>query len=180
MVDKEQEINMPSLVLVGYATKYGSTREVAEAVAAVLRDGELEVDVKPIKEVRSLTAYKAVMLGAPLYMFHWHKDALRFLSRFRSELAERPVAIFCLGPTHDPFEEIEWKEARSQLDKDLVRFSWLKPVAIKMFGGKYDPGKLKFPLNLFAGQTPASDLRDWNEIRAWAKDLTKNLGLLIR
>jgi len=40
-----------------------------------------------------------------------------------------------------------------------------------MFCGKYDPAKLRFPINLFAGNVPASDLRDWTVIRAWAADL---------
>jgi menaquinone-dependent protoporphyrinogen oxidase len=40
-----------------------------------------------------------------------------------------------------------------------------------MFGGKYDPAKLRFPVNLLAGKEPASDLRDWTAIRAWAADL---------
>jgi len=40
-----------------------------------------------------------------------------------------------------------------------------------VFGGKYDPAYLRFPINLLAGKEPASDLRDWNAIRAWAADL---------
>ena len=35
---------MSSLVLAGYATRYGSTQEVAEAVAATLRECGLEVN----------------------------------------------------------------------------------------------------------------------------------------
>jgi len=95
---------MPSLVLVGYATRYGSTQEVAEAVAAALREGGLEVDIRLLREVRTLAGYSAVVLGAPLFMFRWHKDALRFLSRHREALLERPVAIFALGPVHDPYD----------------------------------------------------------------------------
>jgi menaquinone-dependent protoporphyrinogen oxidase len=44
-----------------------------------------------------------------------------------------------------------------------------------MFGGKYDPAKLRFPINLLAGKEPASDLRDWTAIRAWASDLAAKL-----
>ena len=162
---------MSSLVLVGYATRYGSTQEVAEAVAATLRECGLTVDIQPMRKVRTLEGYRGVVLGAPLFMFHWHKDALRFLSRHRKALTERPVAVFALGPTHEPHDEEEWKDSCAQLDKELAKFPWLTPVALKMFGGKYDPAKLRFPINLLAGKEPASDLRDGTAIRAWAADL---------
>ena len=71
---------MSASILVAYATRYGSTQEVAEAVAETLRDRGLEVDIGPMRDVRALDQYHAVVLGAPLYMFHWHKDALHFLS----------------------------------------------------------------------------------------------------
>jgi len=163
---------MPSLVLVGYATRYGSTREVAEAVAATLRECGLEVDIQPLGKVRTLAGYSAVVLGAPLFMFRWHKDALRFLSRHCEALTERPVAVFALGPTHDdPYDEKEWQDSRAQLDKELAKFPWFKPAALEMFGGKYDPAYLRFPINMLAGKEPASDLRNWTVIRAWAADL---------
>ena len=166
---------MSTSVLVGYATGYGSTQEVAEAVAATLRDCGLVVVIQPVGEVRSVTRYSAVVLGAPLFMFHWHKDALRFLSRHREALTKRPVALFALGPVHDPHDEKEWQDSWTQLENELDKFPWLTPVAIEMFGGKYDPDKLRFPLKMFAGKEPASDVRDWAAIRAWASDLAAKL-----
>lgn len=168
---------MSSLVLVGYATRYGSTQEVAEAVAATLRACGLEVNIQPMRPVRTLAGYGAVVLGAPLFMFCWHKDALRFLSRHHEALTEQPVAIFALGPTHDPYDEKAWPDSCAQLDKELSKFPWLTPVALKMFGGKYDPAKLRFPINLLAGKELASDLRDWTAIRAWAADLKPILAV---
>ena len=35
---------------------------------------------------------------------------------------------------------------------------------------------LRFPLKIFAGQEPASDLRDWTAIRLWAESLLPRLG----
>ena len=89
---------MSASVLVGYATRYGSTQEVAEAVAATLRERGLEVDIQPIRNVRTLDQYRAVVLGAPLYMFHWHKDALQFLARHRAALTASASGHFRAWP----------------------------------------------------------------------------------
>ena len=166
---------MSASVLVAHATRYGSTQEVAEAVASTLRERGLEVDFQPMRNVRTLDQYRAVVLGAPLYMFHWHKDALHFLARHREALTQRPVAIFALGPFHN--EEKEFQEVRGQLDKELAKFPWLKPAAIAIFGGKFDPEKLTFPHNLLPAlkNMPASDIRDWTAIRAWASTLATSL-----
>jgi menaquinone-dependent protoporphyrinogen oxidase len=163
---------MSDSVLVAYTTSYGSTQEVAEVVAATLRECGLEVDLRPIRKVRTLAGYRAVVLGAPLYMFHWHKDARRFLARHRQALPDRPVAIFALGP-FTTGDEKEWQGAREQLDKELAKFPWLTPIALEIFGGKFDPAKLRFPYNLIPvlKKMPAIDLRDWTAIRAWVSTL---------
>ena len=166
---------MSTSVLVAYATRHGSTQEVAEAVAETLRDSGLAVDIQPVGGVRTLAGYRAVVLGAPLYMYRWHKDARRFLSRQREALSERPVADFALGPVHDPYDEEEWQDSWSQLNKELAKYPWFRPVALEMFGGKFDPDKLRFPINVMAGQEPATDIRDWATIRAWASDLAADL-----
>lgn len=167
---------MQTRVLVAYASKYGSTQEVAEAIAETLRENNLIVDLEPTRKVKSLEEYAAVVLGAPLYMVHWHKDAHKFLSWHREALTKLPVAVFALGPLND--EEEEWKEVRAQFDKELAKFSWLRPVDSEIFGGKFDPEKLHFPDNLIARlpasplhNMPASDIRDWKAIRAWASSL---------
>ncbi len=168
-------------ILVTYATRYGSTQEVAETVAATLRECGLGVEIQPMRKVRTLEGYRTVVLGAPIYIGSLHKDAQRFLSQHREALAERPpegirVAIFALGPTHK--DEKEWQGSRAQLDKELAKFPWLSPVALEMFGGKYDPAKLRFPDNLIAAlpaspshDMPASDVRDFAVIRVWASNL---------
>ena len=167
---------MANLILVTFSTIYGSTREVAEQVAATLREQGLAVDLQPIKQVRSLDQYRAVVLGAPLYMFHWHNDALNFLSKHRTAFAQKPLAIFALGPLNNV--EKEFQEARAMLDKELAKFTWLTPVAIEVFGGKMEPAKFRFPHNLIPAMNkmPASDIRDWAAIRTWASNLPTKLG----
>ncbi|MGE5261753.1 MAG: flavodoxin domain-containing protein [Acidobacteriota bacterium] len=162
---------MSDSILVAFSTIYGSTQEVAERIAATLREKGAAVDLQPTKQVRSLDKYSAVVLGAPLYMFHWHKDALNFLSRHRTVLAQKPLAIFALGPLNNV--EKEFQEARAMLDKELAKFPWLAPVAIEIVGGKLEPAKFRFPHNLIPvmRKMPASDIRDWAAIRDWANNL---------
>ncbi len=162
---------MSKKILVAFATSYGSTREVAEAVAATLRDRGLDVGLRPARDVRTLEEYDAVVLGAPLAMHRWHKDAHRFLSRQRKSLAGIPVAVFALGPVHDPHDEKEWEDSRAQFDKELAKAAWLEPAAVELFGGRFDPELLRFPVNKLAGSEPASDIRDWEAIRGWAAGL---------
>jgi menaquinone-dependent protoporphyrinogen oxidase len=175
-----KETAMSASILVTYATRYGSTQEVAESVAATLRENGLEVELQPMRKVHTLAGYRAVVMGAPIYFGSLHKDAQRFLSQHRQALSERPVAVFVLGPTRD--DEKERQGVRAQLDQELAKYPWLTPVALELFGGKYDPAKLRFPDNLIASlpaspshNAPASDVRDWAAIRAWASNLAAKL-----
>jgi len=167
---------MTASVLVAYATRYGSTKEVAEAIAATLWENGLTVDIQPLHDVKSLKDICGVVMGAPLQMFRWHKDATGFLNRFRKELCEIPVAVFALGPFHD--EESEWTEVRKELDKELANFPWFSPVSVNIVGAKYDPSALGFPFNLLPAmkQIPSIDIRDWDAIRAWARELCDCMG----
>ena len=167
---------MSNPVLVAYATRYGSTQEVADKIAATLRQSGLTVEVHPAKQVRTLDGYRAVVLGAPLYMSDWLKEARNFLSRHRPILMTLPVALFALGPTED--KEKDWTETRKQFDKVLSQFPWLTPVAAELFGGRFDPSRLTFPYNLIPGlkRMSVSDIRDWDAIGVWANGLVEKLG----
>jgi menaquinone-dependent protoporphyrinogen oxidase len=158
-------------ILLAYATRYGSTQQVAETIAAALRQAGLAVDLQPMQEVKSLDRYDAVVLGAAIYNARWHPDAHRFLSQHQESLGRRPVAIFALGPlTRDAGA---MRRSRHQLDVELKKYPWLKPVALEMFVGKYDPTKPG--LGFLERLMPASDRRDWDAVRAWAIALPTEL-----
>jgi menaquinone-dependent protoporphyrinogen oxidase len=170
---KGRFVQMEEKVLVAYVSTHGSTQEVAEVIASTLRDQGLAVEVQPARKVRTLAGYRAVVLGAPLYMFHLHRDARHFLSRYRVDLTGGlPLAIFAGGPTGKGDEE-EWQMVRKQLADDLAKFTWLKPAAVEVIGGRFDPQHLHFPWNLIPAlkNMPATDFRDWPAIRTWAASL---------
>ncbi len=169
---------MENKILVTYATTHGSTEEIAGVIAETLRKRGLAVDLQAIRSVRSLTGYRAVLLGAPIYIFKWHKDALRFLTRYQTVLAsDLPIAIFAGGPFGAATED-EWQEVRVKFDETLAKFRWLKPLSVQIFGGRFDPAKLRLPYSLIPAlrQMPPTDLRDWDAIRAWADNLATQLS----
>ncbi len=172
---------MSDTILIAYTTRYGSTQEVAEKIAVTLKENGLKVEVQPVKQVRTLEGYRAVVLGAPLYIGSWLKAAPRFLTQHQAALAKLPVAIFSLGPTR---ANEATTDVRVSLDAQVSKFPWLKPVAMELFGGKYDPAKLRFPDSLLKVlpasplyHAPASDIRDWEAIQAWATSLVKIFSL---
>jgi menaquinone-dependent protoporphyrinogen oxidase len=157
-------------ILLTYATRFGSTQEVAETIAATLREAGLEVDIRPMQEVKQLDQYDAVVLGAAIYNAKWHPDAHQFLSQHQRTLMQQPVVIFALGPLST--SDVAKRNSRRQLDSELAKYLWLKPVAVEMFVGKLDPAKLGFFERL---GTTASDHRNWDAIRAWANALPAQL-----
>ena len=156
-------------VLVAYATKHGSTREVAADVARFVRQAGFEVEISPAREVKSLDPYQAVVLGGALYMGRLHKDARKLLKRKRGELASRPLAVFAIGPKNTEPQELEG--ARAQLERALAAVPELQPLATAIFGGVVDPAKLSFPFS----KMPAGDARDWEAIQAWAEEVARKL-----
>ncbi len=158
-------------ILLAYATRYGSTQEVAETITTALRQAGLKVDIQPMREVKTLDDYDAVVLGAAIYSTKWHPDAHQFLSQHQEALRQRLVVIFALGPLSN--SDTAMRNSRRQLDKELAKYPWLKPVAVEMFAGKYDPSKPG--LGFFERLLPARDRRDWDAIRAWANALPAQL-----
>jgi menaquinone-dependent protoporphyrinogen oxidase len=167
-------------VLVAYGTRYGSTREVAEAVAATLGGQGADSDVRQAKEVRSLDGYDAVVLGTPLYMGALHKDVRALLERHRAALEATPFAVFALGPIK---ADDGLDGSREQLFSALAKLPLPTPAATAVFVGAYDPARLGFkdkmiaalPASPLHGET-AHDDRDWEAVGAWSGKLVELLA----
>jgi menaquinone-dependent protoporphyrinogen oxidase len=159
-------------VLIVYASKRGSTEQVARRIGEVLRAEGLSTTIESAEAVESLDGFRAVVLGGSLYMGRWHKQATRFLHRHRKALATLPVAVFALGPGKDTPED--FAQSRQQLDRALEKEPGVQPRAVAVFGGVVDPDRLRFPFN----RMPKADLRDWSAIFGWAKSLLEALDLV--
>ena len=87
---------MSARILIAYATRHGSTAEIASAVGKELENAGRSVVVKELKEVTSLEEYDAILIGGSMYTVNVI-DINTFLERFKATLAGMPVAAFPSG-----------------------------------------------------------------------------------
>jgi menaquinone-dependent protoporphyrinogen oxidase len=150
--------------LIAYASKHGSTEEVARAIGTRLREAGHDVDIRDATIVSDVAPYDAVIVGGSLYMGRWHADARKFLRRHGAALEGRPLAVFALGPLTT--EEHQVADSHKQLNNALTHLD-VHPWFVTVFGGVVDPEKLRFPFN----HMPQTDARVWPEIDAWTNDV---------
>ena len=167
---------MDKKILVTYASKYGTTAEIAEKIGEVLRQANLHTDVLSVKQVRDLTAYEAVILGSAVYYGKWRKDAVRFLKKKEKDLTERAVWLFSSGPSGegDPVERLNgWRfPPPQQAVADRIQ-----PRDITVFHGAVIPEKLSsFETKILENiKAPIGDFRDWDAITSWATSIAISL-----
>jgi menaquinone-dependent protoporphyrinogen oxidase len=165
---------MTARILVAYATRLGSTVNVAETIGQVLRDAGSDVEVLPTAEVVDLDGYDSVILGSAIRLGEPLPEVVRFARQHASDLSRLPVAYFavCATMTEDTPEHRE--SVRRYLDP-LRQIT--EPVSIGMFAGAFEYSKVHRPLRwlLRALHVPEGDWRNWDKIRTWAADLAPRL-----
>jgi menaquinone-dependent protoporphyrinogen oxidase len=172
-------------VLVAYASRHGATAGIAERIAERLRDTGLLAEARPIEEVGDVGGYDAVVIGAAAYMFHWLKDATRFVRRHRDELRSRPVWLFSSGPLGTDLVDEEGRdilEVTRPKEFDELH-ALIAPRGERVFFGAWDPDappvgfgeRLLRRMPAARDATPAGDFRDWSAIEAWAAEIASEL-----
>jgi menaquinone-dependent protoporphyrinogen oxidase len=167
----DQEV-MAVRILVTYASKHGSTGEIARAIGGRLADRGLDVDVRSVDEAGDVASFDAVVLGSAVYIGSWRKEAVAFLERKASALREMPVWLFSSGPIgDDPKDEPLSDKQRRQLDAVGAR-------SHRVFGGTIDPAGLGFleRTAIKAAKLPVGDFRAWNDIQRWADEIADALA----
>jgi menaquinone-dependent protoporphyrinogen oxidase len=163
-------------ILVAYATRKGSTTEIAQAIGKALEAAGHTADVVEIATLASMQGYNALVIGGPMYMGRIDGSVGKFVKRHYPDLARVPVAGFvvCLAAATKDQEGIE--RANKALNAAL---SPIQPVAETVFAGKLDPEKLS-RLQRWMTQkmkTPVGDFRDWTAIASWARELPGKMNL---
>lgn len=172
-------------VLVCYATRHGATAGIAERIAERLGGSDLSVECRSIDDVDDVDAYDAFVIGASAYMFHWLKQATKFVKRHRSVLASKPVWLFSSGPLGTDLVDDDGRDVvEVTRPKEFDRLeSLVRPVETRVFFGAWDPdsppsGMAEKVVRLMPAaraEIPAGDFRDWPAIDAWAAGIAATL-----
>jgi menaquinone-dependent protoporphyrinogen oxidase len=161
-------------VLVTAASRHDSTREIAEAIAAGLRQGGLDAEARPLEQVSSFDGFDAAVVGSAIYMGRWLKAAREFVSEHEAELSSRPVWLFSSGPLGPPDQLIPAGESNdTERLVDLVRAR-----GHRVFAGRLQRASLGFAERaaVKAVGAPEGDSRDWDAIDAFAGEIASELS----
>ncbi len=160
-------------VLVTYASKHGSTAEIAEVIAEVLNESGLDVDCTDMAHVVSLDPYDAVVLGSAIYMRRWRPYARHFLRKYAEKLRENPFWVFSSGPCGQPRKaDGEWGEPH----RTIAKAQLLGMRGHIVFGGQLSMQSHGLARAMAERCPPRyRDRRDWRQIRGWAESIAGQL-----
>lgn len=172
-------------ILVAFASRHGSTQEIAERIAERLGAAGLTAEARRVDSVSSLAGYDAFVVGSAAYMFHWLGEAHGFVRRNRRLLATKPVWLFSSGPLGtEPTDEKGRDQKVVTIPKEMPELQ----AAIgardhRVFFGAYrrdrPPKGLaeRFMRLMPAAKEaiPEGDFRDWPEIESWADEIARAL-----
>lgn len=161
-------------ILIAYATKCGSTAEIATEIGKVFMASLPDVDVTPVKSINGLVEYDAVVIGSAIRVGSWLKEAHDFVIKHQVALNSLPIFIFSV-------HGLNWENTASA---ELLRKNYtvavrqkITPVSEAFFTGVIDYSKLTTLEKLMAKAVKATeaDRRDWEAIRKWAQDSARIL-----
>ena len=154
-------------LLVVYATRMGSTAEIAQALGKQLTSRGFAVDVRPTTKALDARTYDAVVVGSAVYTGHWDKHAVHYLQDQAPDLAERPTWLFQSGPCGP---DALGHDATPHLIARICGQIGAAPP--RTFGGNLDPARAKTWLaRQFTKGDLSGDFRDWDAIRDYADEI---------
>lgn len=159
-------------VLVAVASRHGATREIADAIAATLRECGIAAVVADVEAILSLAGYDAIVLGSAVYLGRWLPSARDLVEAHKDTLRTRPVWLFSSGPLG------ETKPGGSPVRIDGI-VEAIEPREHRLFDGRLDRSRLGLgeKVVVSAVKAPEGDFRDFGAIRQWALNIADSLGM---
>lgn len=163
---------LPRRTLVAYASRFGSTKGIADRIAATLRANGLRVDVRPCDLSPDPSTYAAVVLGSAVFNQRWLPAGAQFARDNQQILANRPVWLFSVGTFGDRKRVIG--PLMKHEPKDIAALQEaIHPRDYRVFAGVISRDRWPLGSRLFyhALGGRLGDNRDWPAIEAWAHQI---------
>jgi len=163
-------------ILVAYASRHGTTEEIAQYIARVLSAASATVEVKHVDDVETVFGHDCVIVGSPIRLARWLPEATNFLRHHRLTLQTVPLALYtvCLTAAEDDKESYEKVEEYTAPLYEIV-----KPISSIAFGGVLNRVELsateKLMLSVNLRNAAEGDFRNWASIESWATGILESL-----
>ncbi|GAA3771878.1 flavodoxin domain-containing protein [Streptomyces coacervatus] len=165
-------------ILVGYATAHGSTREIAERLAAGLGEAGLKAEARAMETVDDADGYRAFVLGSAVHGQTWLDPAKEFVRDNLDVLGPRPVWIFSVGmpgALRGPWRRVAAKEIPVIVESLPGGLSYRDH---RLFSGVITreqlPRGARIRFHLVGGRF--GDYRDWAAIDSWGSGIADELA----
>lgn len=161
---------MNDRILVTYATRTGSTAEVATSMADALTQHNLLVDLVPVKEVQDISGYRSIVLGSGIRIGSFLPEVMGFLEENQKSLGKVPLHVFLLCMTLHQDNPENRKVVNGYMEP--VR-TLIQPASEGMFAGVIDLSKMNFFDRIItkALNSPEGDFRNWDVINKWTAQI---------
>ena len=165
-----KENKMTRKLLVTYATKAGSTAEIASKIGEHFGNRGFNVDVINVKSNPDPSQYDAVILGSCVRMGNWVPDMVKYVETNQTVLNSKQTALFT----------VHMLNAGDDKSSQSARFAYLDKVRVMLpdseevyFLGAMDFSKLSMLDRFISKMVKAeeSDLREWDKIQQWSENL---------
>lgn len=178
--------------LIAYGTRYGATMGTSQEIARILMEAGFKVKVVNLKEekIKDISPYDLVVVGTGVQIGKWTGEAEDFLKKHEKELLQKKVALFVstmktISEREGKTEDLQ-KARQYDLENKLTKYSF-QPILVGFFGGVLNYNKMNFFFKRTLGplkerlaadgfqevESGCWELRDWEEIRGWAKELAE-------
>ena len=158
-------------VLVAVASKHGATLEIGQVIEASIHSSGLDVELKRVEDISSLSAFDAFVIGSGVYAGHWMRSAREFIEIHEGELRQKPVWLFSSGPVGDPPKPLENPAEVAGVVKKLGSRGH------RLFPGRIEGSDLGISEKALVAlvRAPDGDYRPWSEIATWAESIAAQL-----
>jgi len=167
-------------IAVIYATAQGSTRDIAEFIAADLTDRGAAVELSDFEHAPDLSRFDGIILGSAVHNRALLPAVAVFIRTHREELRKSDVWMFSVGLGPALRGPIGRRIGATVPKKIAALCETVSPWDYRPFAGHYERVGVSLHARLLyrlMGGGRYGDLRDWHAIRTWSTMIAQSLAL---